>query len=399
MATLYEYFGSQGGTWQGEDSVFVGEDDVPENWIYGDVTESLENEAIGGNDTLTGGASSTNRVVGDAFLLRDTAVAGSDVITGGAYGPVNYLYGDAYALLDWAVAGDDTITGGVTTAAHPADLYAYGDAVSYESLSPAGNDTLIGSDFGRNFLYGDAVYAGATSPLGDDYLVGGNQDSQNYLYGDAFGVYTAHCGDDTLVAGSAPTNFLYGDARESTGYGAFGATGGNDLLISGPGVNNQLFGDLHYAYGVFQGGDDTLVGGTGGDNFWGDWFSGSAEAVGGRDVFVLGMHSGRDWINDFEPGKDLIDISALHLFTPPGRVPIMKLPAKAVAALRDAPASKVGFEVLDSNENGVLDDADAYVSVVLDHTVIDLGAATGGIGGIDTLTVVGSMTLTASDFI
>ncbi|MCH8168829.1 MAG: hypothetical protein IIC03_13005 [Proteobacteria bacterium] len=57
----------------------------------------------------------------------------------------------------------------------------------------------------------------------------------------------------------------------------------------------------------------------------------------------------------------------------------------------------VNFAALDTNSNDVLDDGDLNVSVGAD-TVIDLGAATGGAAGIDTIRVSGVTGLTAADF-
>jgi hypothetical protein len=57
------------------------------------------------------------------------------------------------------------------------------------------------------------------------------------------------------------------------------------------------------------------------------------------------------------------------------------------------------MKLLDSNENGVLDDGDDYVSVVGPDTVLDLGAAFGGPAGEDTVTVLGVTGLTDADFV
>jgi hypothetical protein len=53
----------------------------------------------------------------------------------------------------------------------------------------------------------------------------------------------------------------------------------------------------------------------------------------------------------------------------------LELSLKAIEALKMAASTKTGFDALDSNGNGFLDDGDQYVSVANGNTVIDLGAA------------------------
>lgn len=245
--------------------------------------------------------------------------------------------------------GDDTLIG---TAGENNSLFGY-----------LGDDLLVGAAGRTNWVYGDWQQGTGSNTLGDDLLVGG-ENATNYLYGDAH-TYTAHGGDDRLVAGAGGSNYLYGDA-----YSARGACG-----------------------------NDTLVGSTGSDQMWGDARVIAVGTVRGADTFVFDLNSGRDVINDFEQGRDLIDLSALGLMQVSARVPIDRLPAKAIAALQNTPLMRSGFDVLDSNGNGALDDGDAFVAVTAGGAVIDLGAAAGGTAGVDTLTVVGQVTLVEADFV
>jgi hypothetical protein len=134
---------------------------------------------------------------------------------------------------------------------------------------------------------------------------------------------------------------------------------------------------------------------------WGDAGLVADEAQGGSDTFVFAADNGKDVIYDFEQGKDHIDLQALDLFVLPGNVPADKMPAQGLAGLMKAPPTKTGFEVLDSNGNGWLDDGDDYVSAANGgaDTVIDLGAASGGAAGEDTLMVMGVSTLAEADFL
>jgi Ca2+-binding RTX toxin-like protein len=62
--------------------------------------------------------------------------------------------------------------------------------------------------------------------------------------------------------------------------------------LAGNGGNDTM--DGHW-------GNDTMDGGTGDDNITGGW---------GKDLFVFGLDSGNDTIEDFMNHKDLIDVSA-----------------------------------------------------------------------------------------
>jgi len=158
--------------------------------------------------------------------------------------------------------------------------------------------------------------------------------------------------------------------------------------------------------GNTQGGDDTLISGTGNDAMWGDAEQMLDNALGGRDTFVFGPNNGEDVIYDFQQGMDLIDLSWLGLYLPKGKgfgnpTALSHMSPNAIEALKHAPSTETGFAALDSNDNGVLDDGDKYVSYGdsgLD-TVIDLGAAQLGAWDVDLLTVAGVTGLTEADFV
>jgi Ca2+-binding RTX toxin-like protein len=113
---------------------------------------------------------------------------------------------------------------------------------------------------------------------------------------------------------------------------------GKDVLEGGDG-NDKLYGGN---------GEDILKGGAGDDKLYGE---------NGKDTFVIGAGEGHDNIYGFH--KDTIDLSGTGLT----------------------------WGDLDTNGNNTLDAGDAYVTIGGGNTIIDLGAAGGGIGGIDTLTV------------
>ena len=72
--------------------------------------------STGGNDTITGGANSTNTIWGDAWQMF-SSTGGNDNLTGNGA----IVYGDG-GYMSSSTGGDDIITGGASS------LSAYGDA-------------------------------------------------------------------------------------------------------------------------------------------------------------------------------------------------------------------------------------------------------------------------------
>ena len=95
-------------------------------------------------------------------------------------------------------------------------------------------------------------------------------------------------------------------------------------------------------------GANTLSGSDGGDTLDGGAGNDSLSGGAGRDKFVFGTGFGSDRVNDFTPGQDQLQLS------------------KALGVSN--------FAGLDSNSNGVLDDADAAVSIAGNDTIITLGS-------------------------
>ncbi len=136
------------------------------NEIYGDA-KNLKGNAIGGNDTITGGNDgATNHLYGDAHSLKENTKGGVDTITGGSNGATNHLYGDAYSMEGNAKGGVDTITGGSNGATN----YMYGDAYRMKGNVQGGNDILVGGLNAKNFIYGDAFAMSNGAKAGDDAI-------------------------------------------------------------------------------------------------------------------------------------------------------------------------------------------------------------------------------------
>ena len=115
----------------------------------------------------------------------------------------------------------------------------------------------------------------------DDVLAPEPVDYDTVIFGSAHGL----AGDDVLI-GSAAKDFLFGEDDDDVLLGR----AGDDMLEGGAGED------------VLKGGrgDDWLIGGEGQD-----WLKGGK----GEDVFVVDFEEGPpDFIRDFKPGEDLLEI-------------------------------------------------------------------------------------------
>jgi Ca2+-binding RTX toxin-like protein len=152
--------------------------------------------------------------------------------------------------------------------------------------------------------------------LGNNTIVG-NEASENI---------TGLQGNDSLY-GSGGNDILYG----GTGNDALSGDNNNDTLYGGTG-NDWLEGRLNNDSLLGEAGNDTLYGGTGNDSLNGggdnDFLVGGAE----RDILTGGAGLDRfiymakgdstnmayDYITDFTPGQDKIDLSVIDANTAMG---------------------------------------------------------------------------------
>lgn len=232
---------------------------------YGDTPGALGHHGVAGDQSLqipivdfqtaTGLDPGTVAltVFGDADVLRGRASGGDDTIS--VFASVEILVGDARLMRDAARGGGDSLTAGGARAA------VFGDAELMQDHARGGDDVIRGS-------------SGS----------GSRSSADNALYGDAYAMSGRTVGGDDVIRGGG-------------GY---------------PGSDNTIYGDAHTLSGHAHAGNDTLTGGNSARNdLWGD----AAEIEGGHvvtgcDVFVVTPSSGTSTIHDFEPGKDLIDLTA-----------------------------------------------------------------------------------------
>ncbi|MEL6617675.1 MAG: calcium-binding protein [Pseudomonadota bacterium] len=130
------------------------------------------------------------------------------------------------------------------------------------------------------------------------------------MQGDTLHVYAASGG----IAGIAELKFTLGPvgdvATGNTGHNTINGTNAGDVLYGGTGGNDQLFGGS---------GNDVLVAGSGDDSLTGG---------AGRDVFVMGATTSKARILDFDPGKDVIDLSGLPFLYDVGQLSIVDLSSR-----------------------------------------------------------------------
>jgi len=197
---------------------------------------------LAGNDTLIGIDGQWNYLYGDATSLSGHAVGGNDTLTGGAGGDgvaftYNELFGDAYQLYSSARGGNDLLTGGAD-----AENHLYGDAGGMYDSTRGGADTLIGGTGAAaiNILRGDAQHMFGNAVGGNDTLIGG-AGATNTLYGDAYDMYdSAVCGNDVLISGTG-TDHMWGDAVVFIGGSV---TTGADTFVFKPASGNDFIYDF-----------------------------------------------------------------------------------------------------------------------------------------------------------
>ena len=282
----------------------------------------LDNElqGNGGNDTLIGGLGSDHYIlqVGDELdKIVENANAGFDMVDIYFATPTAYVLGANIEQLNLLGEASSAVGNALDN-----DLNGNNNNVASRLDGGAGNDLLIGAG-ADDFLIGgtgnDELFGGE----GADHMTGG---AGNDTYGvdnvDDIVIEDKNGGIDTIDASvsvhldvqgvNIENLFLEGD----TNINGFGneldnwmiGSRGNNIMIGGGGNDTM---DGHQGDDILAGGagNDVLEGGTGKDTMSGD---------AGNDIFLYRTDSltplatlGGDTINNFESGKDKIDIHDL----------------------------------------------------------------------------------------
>ncbi|MEP0919876.1 DUF4347 domain-containing protein [Leptolyngbya sp. DQ-M1] len=278
------------------------------------------NEAVGGQDTITGGLGN-DVILGGAGADQLTGNEGDDVVLGdsgyitrnatniierietrsssqGGNDTINGNEGDDILI---GGAADDTVSGntGLDVILGDGGRVTYANSVitQIESAEPVagGNDTLNGNEGADTILGG----------TGDDTIDGGSDDAIDILLGDNGVVVRAE--------GSSEANDIYSTDPTNGGQDTITGGLGNDIIIGGAGGSDKagvggdrLFGNegddvilgdhgevarttMGYLFDTRdpeQGGDDTIEGGIGSDVIFGGSGNDTITASAGNDIVI-----------------------------------------------------------------------------------------------------------------
>jgi hypothetical protein len=249
------------------DSDFKLVGNLEDNSIYGNLGDDLIRGADGddwleggvGGDIINGGAG-----IDSAVYTESTEAVSVDLETGGASG--GDAEGDVLKSIEWLE----------------------GSAYDDELLGDDASNVLTGGD-GNDILNGRA---------GDDKLQGGDGDD----------TYVVDSVDDDIVEAlangtdkiKASVTYTLDDADEIEN---LTLTGSKDIDGTGNNYDNGLTGNSGDNLLKGLDGKDSLNGGKGEDRLTGG---------GDADTFVFGKDFGKDTINDFNAGTDLINLDAIN---------------------------------------------------------------------------------------
>ncbi len=209
--------------------------------------------------------------------------AASDLLRGGL-GHDSLRGGDGADRLEGG-RGADRLFGGIGE-----DRLAGGGGE--DRLSGGGGVDHLKGGYGDDRLFGDAGSDRLAGGPGDDLLKGG-PGADSLHGGRGADLLRGGAGDDRLAGGGGTDKLLGGPGHDS-----LAGSAGTDILSGGPGRDRLSGGP----------GADELDGGAGRDVLCGG---------GGADVFRFAPESGRDVIEDFEPGANRLDLRAFDLDAPP----------------------------------------------------------------------------------
>lgn len=245
-----------------------------------------------GNDTLEGGQGDDWLFGGEGNDLLDGGY-GADVLDGG-YGNDRLSGGLAADTLSGG-NGADTLTGGwdadVLTGARGTD----------KLIGNEGSDLLSGGEH-ADYLHGGSGDDSLEGGSGQDTLKGGSGDDK--LEGnDGDDRLTAGEGKDTLNGGAGHDSLNGQDGSDTLRGGS-----GDDRLEGGKG-GDRLYGGEGQDKLKGQKGHDVMKGGSGGDQLNGGPGADTLNGGSGADVFIFAPEHGKDLIQDFLPGTDILDLS------------------------------------------------------------------------------------------
>jgi Ca2+-binding RTX toxin-like protein len=283
---------------------------------------SSSTTAISGLAQLYGSANGAKLT--DSAGLNSATFTGIEVfdLTGGsgndrlmAYGNDDTLRGGAGNDILYGGEGNDTLYGG-----NGNDIFRYAfSGQGVDSIMDAAGGDLIKFDGAPDGAFTTISTGNGASTANHVIEVETKADGYTYLY---FGTNATAGADITMkLFGTYATSafqvvntghdlkVILGNSTPGTpGDDVFIGTSGNDTLDGGLG-NDQLYG---------RAGDDTLIGGAGNDLLVGQMGADNLTGDAGVDTFYYNLTAESapgavysDFINDFTPGTDKIDLSTI----------------------------------------------------------------------------------------
>ncbi len=206
---------------------------------------SVNNGAIGGDDTISVDDMLKGEIAGDAYYLHGEG--GDDDLNIGDMSGGNLL-GDAHHVYASGVGGDDTIDVDSFTSK---DSYISGDG--YYVYGQGGDDTINVDEMSGRSIYGDA----------------------NQLYGKG--------GDDTINVGTHTSGSIPGDGSIAHS----GSQAGDDTINVDSLKGGNIYGDSYTEYGSAKSGSDTInIDTMSSGNIYADAVSGTFDDGGNDTVSV-----------------------------------------------------------------------------------------------------------------
>ncbi|MGE5478301.1 MAG: M10 family metallopeptidase C-terminal domain-containing protein [Bacteroidales bacterium] len=248
--------------------------------VGGDGNDVLDGD--GGADLLVGGA-------GNDLLMGGTG----DTLDGGAGNDSYVIDGSGVTVIEAADGGIDSIRTNLSTfdlgaSAANVESLIYTGTGAFRGTGSSGNDTLTGGA-GADTLSGGGGNDLLSGGAGADTLSGGSGvDTVDYRSA-LRGVRVNLGSDDTTLGG-----VVVAAGTANDGWGSIDTLSGVENIL---GTANADFLRAATAGSRLEGGrgNDLLVGNA------------------GADVFVFGRAGGRDTVQGFDGGNDLLDFTSLHL--------------------------------------------------------------------------------------
>ena len=260
-------------------------------------------EGGGGNDTLIGGEGNDTYVLdaGDAQdKIVETGHSNHDTVQLHFATPTAYHLAAGVEQLDLSDAASSAIGNSLNNL-----IEGLNGAVSYHLDGGAGNDTIVGSG-ADDVLLGGAGNDFLNGASGADHMEGGTG-NDSYRVDDA--------GDVILEAKNGGTDTITSSISFDLGSHAANveklilADGAGNLEGHGNALNNVIIGNSGDNLLSGEAGNDVLEGGLGADTM---------DGGAGKDTFLYRVDAnsqlamlGGDTINNFESGKDRIDVRDL----------------------------------------------------------------------------------------